>query len=49
MKDLQNYGVQELSTKESMTLDGGKLKITLKIKGLFDGIKGNTEIEASIE
>ncbi len=40
--DLNKYGVQAMNTNEMKRIDGG-IKILI-IRGLLDGIKGNTEI-----
>jgi len=42
MKNLEIYGVQELKAKEIGETDGGILGI--RIRGILDGIKDNTEV-----
>ena len=41
MKNLQEFGVEELNSKEIKGNSGGAL---IKITGILDGIKGNTSV-----
>lgn len=41
MKNLENYGVQEMNANEVKKIDGGAW---IKFTGFLDGIKGNTKI-----
>jgi hypothetical protein len=41
--NLQNLNVSELNFQETFSIDGGWY--ILRITGIFDGIKGNTEFD----
>ena len=43
MKNLENFGVQELNANEITKIEGGILFGLVCITGVLDGIKGNTK------
>lgn len=48
MKNLNNYGVKELTAEESIKMSGGLFGIKIVISGVLDGIKGNTKVTIGI-
>lgn len=43
MKNLENYGVQEMNAEEMVSVEGGDVSVVV-ITGIGDGIKGNTHL-----
>jgi hypothetical protein len=43
MKNLNNFGVQQLNAVEMNEINGGSVSIVV-IEGALDGVKGNTKV-----